>query len=239
MYKRILITGGSRGIGAECVRCFSNGTNKVAFIYKSNDSAALSLQKETGAYALKADLSDSLEAHRAFELALSYLDGIDVLVNNAGISLVSCFDDVDDSIWKNIVDTNLSSVFFVSRAVSREMIRQKSGKIINIGSVWGRIGASCEVHYSATKAAIRGMTKALAKELGPSGITVNCVEPGVIETDMLNSYSEETLATLAEETPIGRLGKPSDVANLVYFLASDLADFITGQCIGVDGGFGV
>lgn len=238
MCKKILIMGGSRGIGAECVRRFSNGKNKVAFVYRNSDDAALRLKRETSACAIKADLSDPHEAERACAEAIAFLGGVDVLVNNVGVSVIACFDDVDNMKWRNLIDTNLSSVFYAIRAISPFMIRQKNGSIINIGSVWGRVGASCEVHYSATKAAIRGLTMALAKELGPSGITVNCVEPGVINTDMLSSYSDDDLETLASETPLGRIGEPSDVAALVCFLASDSAAYITGQCIGVDGGFG-
>ena len=238
MCKKILITGGSRGIGAECVRAFSGNGNRVAFVYRSSDAEAEQLSRLTGAAAIKADISIEAEAIRAFNEAVAYLGGIDVLVNNAGVSLYACFDEVDGYRWSQLIDTNLSSCFYMSRIASGLMVSQKSGRIINIGSVWGRVGAACEVHYSATKAAIRGMTRALAKELGPSGITVNCIEPGVIKTDMLNSFSDEDVNALAEETPLGRIGSVRDVAALVCFLSSDAASFITGQCIGVDGGFG-
>ena len=175
----------------------------------------------------------------AVTIALDCLGGIDILVNNAGISETGLFTDMSGADWRRVIDTNLSSAFFLSRDVSREMIKQKSGRIINIGSVWGRCGASCEVAYSASKAGVRGLTLSMAKELGPSGITVNCVEPGVIATDMNSHFDSETMRELCDETPLCRIGQPEDVANAVMFLASDKASFITGQMLGVDGGFGL
>ena len=234
---KILITGGSRGIGRAMVEAFSSPENKVAFIYRSNHDAANELCEKFGAIAICADISKPEETKRAVEEAISALGGIDVLINNAGISQIKLFTDITDEDWQTMIDTNLSSVFFVTRAILPYMISQKSGRIINIGSMWGKVGASCEVHYSASKAAIRGMTLALAKEVGPSGITVNAIEPGVIMTDMCSGFDEETLISLADETPLCRLGSPSDVAGLARFLASDEASFITGQIIGVDGGF--
>jgi len=236
---RILITGGSRGIGRALVERFSTPENKVAFIYRSSHDSAKALSKATGAVAICADISRPEEAKRAVEEAISALSGIDVLVNNAGISQIKLFTDITDEDWQTMVDTNLSGVFYVTRAALHGMVSQKHGRIINIGSMWGKTGASCEVHYSSTKAAIRGMTMALAKEVAPSGITVNAVEPGVIMTDMCASFDEDTLEALREETPVGRLGTPEDVSALVEFLASDNASFITGQIIGVDGGFAV
>lgn len=236
---RILITGGSRGIGKAIVERFSTPENKVAFIYRSNHEAANALSKELGAIPICADLSIADEAKFAVTRAIEALGGIDVLVNNAGISEIKLFTDITDEDWQNMINSNLSSAFYVSRAVAPTMISQKSGRIINIGSMWGKVGASCEVHYSASKAALRGMTMALAKELGPSGITVNAIEPGVIMTDMCASFDEATLNSLCDETPLCRLGTPHDVAALVKFLASDDASFITGQIIGVDGGFAV
>lgn len=236
---RILITGGSRGIGRACVERFSSTENKVAFIYRSNHDAAQSLAASCGAAAICADLSKPEEAKKAVSEALSILGGIDVLINNAGISQIKMFTDITDEDWQTMIDTNLSSVFYVTRAALPSMISQKSGRIINIGSMWGKIGASCEVHYSATKAALRGMTMALAKEVGLSGITVNAIEPGVIMTDMCADFDEDALAELRDETPLARLGTPEDVAAAAHFLASEDASFITGQIIGVDGGFAV
>ncbi len=235
--KKVLITGGSRGIGRATVEAFSELGYKVAFIYARDAEAAKSLADSTGAFAVKADVSDPASIKAGLDAAISWLGGIDVLINNAGIAQIKLFTDVTDEDWDRMLGVNLSGVFYVTRAVIPFMVSQKSGRIINIGSVWGRCGASCEAHYSATKSALRGLTQSLAKELGPSGITVNCVEPGVIDTDMNASLDEETVRSLCDETPLMRIGKPFDVANLVSFLASDSAAFITGQIIGVDGGY--
>ncbi len=237
--KKILITGGSRGIGAAVVRRFSESGDKVAFIYHSADKNAMDLSKECNAISIKADLSNVSETVKAVENALDQLDGIDILVNNAGISLIGLFTDLTNEEWFNILNTNLSSAVLIAREVSKEMIKKHTGRIINVGSVWGRVGASCEVAYSSTKAALRGFTKALAKELGPSGITVNCVEPGVIDTDMNSCLTNEERSALIDDTPLNMIGKPEDVANLIYFLTGNEASFITGQCIGIDGGFGL
>ena len=236
---KILVTGGSRGIGRACVEYFSSLGHSVAFIYKQSYEHAKTLSDKTGAYAICADISDSASASAAVYAAITKLGGIDVLVNNAGISQIKLFSDITDEDWQNMINTNLSSSFYITRRVSKHMVSQKSGRIIFIGSMWGKVGASCEVHYSATKAALRGMTMSLAKELGPSGITVNCVEPGVIATEMNSSLSEDTMRELCDSTPLCRLGSPEEVAALVEFLASDKAGFITGQAIGIDGGFAV
>ena len=236
---RILITGGSRGIGRAMVERFSSPENKIAFIYRSNHTAANELCEKYGAFSICADISNPDEAKKATEEAALRLGGIDVLVNNAGISQIKLFTDITNEDWQTMINTNLSSAFYVTRSALPYMISQKSGRIINIGSMWGKVGASCEVHYSASKAALRGMTVALAKEVGPSRITVNCIEPGVILTDMCADFDEQTLKSLSDETPLCRLGAPCDVAELAYFLASDKASFITGQIIGVDGGFAI
>ena len=234
---KILITGGSRGIGKAMVERFSSPENKVAFIYRSNHDTAKELCDKFGAIAICADISKPDEAKKATDEAISALGGIDILINNAGISQIKLFTDITDEDWQTMIDSNLSSVFYVTRTTLPYMISQKNGRIINIGSMWGKVGASCEVHYSASKAGIRGLTLALAKEVGPSGITVNAIEPGVIMTDMCAAFDEETLRALADEAPMCRLGTPEDVAELAHFLASDKASFITGQIIGVDGGF--
>ena len=236
---KILITGGSRGIGKACVERFSKDGHQVAFIYRSSHDEARALKENFGALPFCADISNATDAPKAVNEAIDALGGIDVLINNAGVSQIKLFTDITDEDWNNVIGTNLSGSFYVTRAAVRRMISQKSGRIINIGSMWGKTGASCEVHYSASKAGLRGMTMALAKELGLSGITVNAIEPGVIATEMNACLDENTVKELCDETPLGRIGTPEDVANLAYFLASDEASFITGQIIGVDGGFAV
>ena len=189
--------------------------------------------------AIRGDISDPVQATAVVEAAVSALGGLDVLVNNAGIAQIKLFTDLSDEDWRRMIDTNLSGAFYVTRRAAKEMIAGQNGRIIHIGSMWGKVGASCEVHYSAAKAGLRGMTMALAKELGPSHITVNCVEPGVIETEMNAALDEATRKELCDATPLCRMGSGDEVAQTVLFLASDKASFITGQCIGVDGGFAV
>lgn len=232
---KILITGGSRGIGRACVERFAADGHEVHFFYHKSHEAAEALTLATGATSHCLDICDSAAVARA----VAEISSVDVLVNNAGISQMKLLTDVTDKDWHTMMDTNLSGAFYAARAVIPTMVHKKHGRIINVGSMWGKSGASCEAVYSATKAALRGLTQALAKELGPSGITVNCVEPGLIMTDMNASLTEETLAALCDETPLGRAGEPREVAALIAFLASDEAGFITGQCIGIDGGFAV
>lgn len=235
----VLITGGSRGIGAACVRKFVEEGHRVAFLYRAAHAAAAELAEQTGALAIAADVSSSAEVDAAIGTALEAMGSIDVLVNNAAISQIKLFGELTDEDWRAMMGTNLDGVFYVTRAVSRHMVSNKRGRIVNVGSMWGKIGASCEVHYSATKAALRGMTMALAKELGPSGITVNCVEPGVIDTEMNAALDDAAKAELCDATPLCRMGRAEEVADAILFLSSDRAAFITGQILGVDGGFAV
>lgn len=242
MNKVALVTGASRGIGKAIAMQLASDGYSVILNYNKSEEAALSLEKKLldkgfNAKAIQADVAIFSEAEKLVEESIKHFGTIDLLVNNCGISEQKLFDTITEQEWDNMINVNLKSTFNCSRHVVPIMLRKHEGNIINISSIWGIVGASCEVHYSASKAAIIGFTKALAKELGPSKIRVNCIAPGVIETDMLNNFSESDLAELSEQTPLNRLGLPKDIANVVSFLASDKADFITGEIIGVNGGF--
>ncbi|MDO5398433.1 MAG: 3-oxoacyl-ACP reductase FabG [bacterium] len=233
--RKVLITGGSRGIGAACVRRFSAEGFEVYFNYTSNDKAAKKIMEETGAQGFKCNVSNSLSVKKMINM----IGGVDILINNAGISRINLFTDISEKEWDEVFDVNIKGMFLVTKEVLPHMIRSKYGRIVNISSMWGISGGSCEVHYSASKAAVIGFTKALAKEEGPSGITVNCVAPGVIKTEMNARLDDEAVSELEEETPLMRLGTPEEVANAVYFLTSDDASFITGQVLCADGGITV
>lgn len=234
--KTALITGGSRGIGRAIVELLAKKGWQVAFCYRENESAADEVRAATGAVAFKVDVSDSKAVTDMVSDLQKRFGHIDLLVNNVGVASQRLFTDITDEEWKNTFDVNVNGAFYATRAVLPDMIKRKSGNIIFVSSMWGVSGGSCEVHYSATKAALIGMTKALAKEVGPSGIRVNCVAPGVIETDMNAHLSADDMAALAEETPLCRIGKADEVAKAVEFLAEDGSAFITGQVLSVDGG---
>ncbi len=238
MPKKVLITGASRGIGYACARAFAENGYSVSAVFNKTEHTLASLASELSAKGfdltpIKCDVSRSEDISRMFD----EVGDTDILVNNAGISKFSMLCDISESDWDEMLSVNLKSVYLCSRLASAGMVRNKFGRIINISSVWGVVGASCESAYSASKAGIIGFTRALAKELGPSGITVNCIAPGVIATDMNSSLSESDMRALAEETPLGRIGKPEDVAKAALFLAE--ADFITGEVLNVGGGFGL
>ena len=240
--KVMVITGASRGIGAEIALSAASKGYITVINYNNSQKNAEKLCQHIKNFggeciAVKADISNSNDVNVLYEKSMSLTGNVDVLVNNAGISSFSLFTDINEDLWDRTFDVNVKGNFLVSRAYIPNMVHRKNGKIINISSIWGICGSSCEVHYSASKAAIIGMTKALAKELGPSGITVNCIAPGIIDTEMNSAVSKEDMQTLIDETPIQRIGTPSDVAKLVLFLASDGADFITGQVISPNGGF--
>ena len=235
--KTVLITGGSRGIGRAMVELFSEKGYSVAFTYKSSETEAKSLAEATGAICIKADSAIESEVLSAVKLAEESLGHIDCLINNAGVSSFSLFTDLTLEDWNRCLSVNLTGAFLYSKAVIPSMVSRKQGRIINITSMWGLVGASCEVHYSAAKAGLIGMTKALAKELGPSGITVNAIAPGVINTDMNKALSDADKAALVEETPLMRLGEPRDIAEAALFLAGEGASFITGDVLNISGGF--
>ena len=229
--KNVLITGGSRGIGERLVRDFSKLGYKVYFTYNKSEKEACILADKTGAVAIKCDVSDSAVT----EKSLSQLN-VDILVNNAGISQIKMIQNITEDDWDRMFHVNVKGMFLTSKAVIGNMIRNKWGRIINISSMWGEVGASCEVHYSASKAAVIGFTKALAKELAPSNITVNCVSPGVIMTDMNKGLSDADIEILRNDTPLMRIGNVSDVSSAVVYLADEKSSFITGTVLPVNGG---
>ncbi len=236
--KNVIITGGSRGIGEACVEKFLSEGNTVSFLYRSSDEKAFAIkEKYNNVFCIKCDVTSETDIDDAFRRIFVDMGEPDVLVNNAGISYSGLLQDMSLSDWKSVIDTNLTSMFLCSRKVIPSMIRKKSGSIINISSMWGVQGASCEVAYSASKAGVIGFTKALAMELAPSGIRVNAVAPGAIMTDMMKEYSESDINLISEETPLGRIAKASEVADAVYFLSGENASFITGEVINVNGGF--
>ena len=229
--KHVLITGGSRGIGRAAVEAFAKAGYPVTFFYHSSKAAAEAVCAATGAAALACDVADGDAVARA----IASIPPVDILINNAGLAHYGLISQISPEEWDRLFAVNVKGIYHCVNAVLPAMLQKQEGCILNLASMWGQAGASCEAAYSATKGAVIALTKALAKELGPSGIRVNCVSPGVILTDMTRCVGEDALAELAEETPLGRNGAPEDVARALVYLAQ--ADFVTGQNLGVNGGF--
>ena len=239
--KTVIVTGASRGIGKAIATAFAQNGYNIVINYKSNEEKAFSLLKSLrgrgfSCEIFRSDVGKYSEAKDLIDFAYEKFESVDVLVNNAGISQIKLFTDITEDDWSNMISTNLTGVFNCSQCAVKYMISQKSGNIINISSMWGSVGASCEVHYSAAKAGVIGLTKGLAKELGLSGIRVNCITPGVIMTEMMHGFTKDELDSIKEEIPLNRFGTPEDVAAVALFLASDGAKNITGQVVGTNGG---
>lgn len=241
--KTVLVTGGSRGIGKAIVYAFANAGYNVILNYNQSEQSAREIVKDLedckGIVEMyKADVSNREEVDAMVEYVAHEFENIDVVVNNAGVSHVGLFQDIEEEDWKRVIDVNLTGVFNVTQsALRQDMLNKKNGTIINISSIWGITGASCEVAYSASKAGVVGFTKGLAKELAPSNITVNTIAPGAIATDMIyKEYSEKDIEEIEKNIPMGRLGTPIEIANLALYLASDNARYITGQVISPNGG---
>ena len=236
--KTVLITGGSRGIGKTMVYAFAKAGYNVLLNFNKSESLANEIARELpNVKVYGANVSDQQSVYNMIEYAKSVFGGIDVLINNAGVSCTGLLQDISVDEWNRVLSTNLTGVYNLCKAVLPEMINKKNGKIINISSIWGITGASNEVAYSATKAGVIGLTKALAKEVGPSNITVNCIAPGIVMTDMTSDLSLEDLDNITSQIPLGRVGSTEDIAKTALFLASDDANYITGQVISPNGGW--
>lgn len=231
-----LITGASRGIGAACARRLAAEGVRVAVNYCRSRAQAEALAAELGGLAVQADVSDPEQTEHMVDTVLEKFCQLDILICSAGISYVGLLSEMKDADWRRIFAVNVDGVFHACRAVLPHFVHRKAGRIVTVSSMWGQVGASCEAAYSASKAAVIGLTKALAKELGPSGIAVNCVAPGVIDTEMNACLAPQDLQALRDETPLGEIGTPEQVAESVAFLASERAGFLTGQVLGVNGG---
>ncbi len=229
----VVITGGSRGIGAAAVELFAARGDTVYFFYTRNEAAARAVAEKTGATAIRCDVSSSACVKAAFR----QIPDVDVLICNAGVSHYGLLSMMEEPDWDRLFDVNVKGIYLCVNAAMPSFLRKQKGSVVTVSSMWGRVGASCEAAYSATKGAVIALTKALAKELGPSGIRVNCVAPGVILTDMCAGFDAQTLEELAGESCVGRNGTPMDVAKAMEYLAT--ADFVTGHILNVDGGFAI
>lgn len=239
--KTVLITGASGGIGSACAERFAKNGDNLVLVYHSNREKAERLSERLSGYGesliLQADVSDFRSVERMYEAAFSRFGFIDTVINGAGVSLFRLAQYTSQEEWQRVIGVNLSGVFHVCRAALPAMIREKTGVILNISSMWGQTGASMESAYSAAKAGVIGFTKALAKEVGCSGIRVNAIAPGLIDTEMNRSADRNALEELIEQTPLSRIGRADDVAGTALFLASEQASFITGQIVSVNGGY--
>lgn len=240
--KKVLVTGGAKGIGAACCKAFSSVGYFVLINYFKSKNEAEKLKEEiikNGGMCeiFRADLANFSETEKMFLKIEKEIGFVDVLINNAAVSEYKLFLDSNLKDWKNVFEVNLFAMFFCTKKVLANMIKQKKGKIVNISSIWGEVGASFEVAYSSSKAAVIGFTKALAKEVAPSGINVNCIAPGIIKTDMLNGFNEKELSELIKKIPSEKIGFPEDVANVALFLAGEKSSYINGEVLNVGGGF--
>ncbi|WP_368293623.1 SDR family NAD(P)-dependent oxidoreductase [Dehalobacter sp. TBBPA1] len=240
--KTVIITGASRGIGRAMAALFASEGYHVLFTYNRSGIEAYKTyndlkKKGQSVIVCKTNITKRKQTDLMVERCIKLFGSVDILINNAGIAQQKLFSDITEKEWDMMINTNLKGVFNSTQSVLKHMLVQKKGKIINISSIWGMVGASCEVHYSAAKAGVIGMTKALAKELAPSNIQVNCIAPGIVQTDMINPFTDEELNVLKQQTPLMKLGSPEDIASCALFLASEGADFITGQVISPNGGF--
>ena len=238
--KVVLVTGGSQGIGAEIVKTLAQNNYTVILNYNNSEKEAIKIQEKLTSEGFnidifKADVTNHIEVTKMINFCINKYKKIDILINNAGISQTKLFTDISDSDWNNMIQTNLTSAFYTIKDALPSMIHNKSGCIINISSIWGLVGASCEVHYAVSKAGLDAMTKSLAKELGPSNIRINSIAPGIINTNMNNHLSKEDLQYITEEIPLERIGNPQSIAKCVQWLIED--DYTTGQIISINGGW--
>ena len=242
MNKTAIVTGGSKGIGAAVVKFLAQEGYNVVLNYNKSEEIAKKMKEEFtkkgyNVEIFKADVSKREEVKKLVEFSLNKYKKIDILVNNAGISQTKLFTDITDEDWNNMMATNLNSVFYTTQEVVKNMIHNKQGCIINISSIWGLVGSSCEVHYSVAKAGVDAMTKSLAKELGPSNIRINSIAPGIIDTDMNKYLTDKEIVGIEDEIPLGKIGRPEDIAKCVKWLIED--EYTTGQVISINGGWNI
>ncbi len=239
MGKNVLITGGTRGIGAACSEIFAKNGHNVFATYNKDEKSADEISKRLGIKVYQADIGNRESLSATLDKIVNDAKNIDILINNAGIAQQKLFVDIEDDDWDNMINVNLTGIYNVTKRVLKNMLSNNGGSVVNISSIWGQCGASCETHYSAAKAGVAGLTKALAKEMALSGIRINCVAPGMIETQMNCALSREEIEEICEEIPMGRCGTPEECAETVYFLASEKAAYITGQIVEVNGGWNI